>query len=359
MSRPLRILVVEDNEVDFMVLEYHLKKQGLDTVCLRVDSNAQLDAALAGEWSLVLADFNVPGMNFDATLNRIKSRQPDLPIILVSGGVGEETAVELLHGGLADFVLKGSPHRLAPAIERALDGVRERAARRQAESSLRQSEAQLHALTARLQAVREEERTRIARDVHDVLGQLLTGLTLDMAWLQKRLRNECESALQEAITDKFGEIKQLTDQMIQTVQEIASDMRPSVLDNLGLSSAVRFESGRFQKRTGIACQTEVVAPAPALTPERSTGVFRIFQEILTNIARHASASEVRIRLGTDGDRLVLAVRDNGRGITPEQLADHASLGLLGMRERAGQIGAEIRFVGEPGLGTTVTLELPL
>jgi signal transduction histidine kinase len=165
--------------------------------------------------------------------------------------------------------------------------------------------------------------------------------------------------LQDSIVDKFGEIKQLTDQMIQTVQEIASDMRPSVLDNLGLSSAIRFESGRFQKRTGIVCEIEIMASAPLLAPARSTGVFRIFQEILTNIARHATATRVHIRLAEIGASSAAGGPDNGRGITSSQLADDASLGLLGMRERAAQIGAEIRFIGEPGQGTTVTLELPL
>lgn len=226
-------------------------------------------------------------------------------------------------------------------------------------SERKQGEEALHALAGRLVLVREEERTRIAREVHDVLGQLLTGLTMDMAWLQKRLAKVGDAALRHTMTDKMGEIGQLTDSMIRTVQEISSELRPSVLDNLGLGPAIQFEAGRFQERAGIACEVSLPEPAPAMEPQRATGAFRILQEVLTNVARHAQATRVSIRLARCAGDLVLEVRDNGRGITPEQLADATSLGLLGMRERASQLGGRIAFAGEPGRGTTVTITVPL
>lgn len=230
--------------------------------------------------------------------------------------------------------------------------------RKQAEVALHQSKAQLHALAARLQAVREDERTRIAREVHDELGQLLTGLTMDMVWLQKRLPQVGDPDLRQAMGDKLAGVGQMTDTMIRTVQEIASDLRPSILDNLGLASALRFEAGRFQQRTGLACTVDLPAEAPKLETERSTEVFRIFQEILTNVARHARAGQVSIRLAETAAGSILEVRDDGRGITPEQEADPRSLGLLGMRERAARIGGEIDVHGEPGRGTTVTVRVP-
>lgn len=233
------------------------------------------------------------------------------------------------------------------------------AEQQRAEAALRQSEAALHALAGRLQRIREEERTRIAREVHDVLGQLLTGLTMDMAWLQKRLPKIADATLQRTMTDKLGEIGELTDSMIQTVQEISSELRPSILDNLGLGPAIQFEAGRFQKRAGIACEVSLPEAASTLEPERATGVFRIFQEILTNVARHAQARRVSIRLAEDAGDLVLEVRDNGKGIPPEQLTGAKSLGVLGMRERAAQLGGRIEFAGEPGKGTTVLLTVPM
>jgi signal transduction histidine kinase len=232
-------------------------------------------------------------------------------------------------------------------------------ARKQVEMALRRSEAQLHALAARLQAVREEERTSIAREVHDVLGQLLTGLSMDMAWLEKRLSKVADPALRQTMIDKLAEVQRLIDAMIRTVQEISSELRPSVLDNLGLDSAIRFEVNRFWQRTNIACTVEPPDAMPPLDVERATGAFRIFQEILSNIARHAQATQVSIHLAATADSLMLEVRDNGRGITPEQVAGANSLGLLSMRERAAQLGGHIDLAGEPGRGTTVTVTMPL
>lgn len=231
--------------------------------------------------------------------------------------------------------------------------------RKTSEIALRLSETQLRALAARLEAVREEERTRIASEVHDVLGQLMTGLSIDMAWLEKRLPKVTDPDLRQTMTDKLAEVRRLNDTIIRTVQEISSALRPSVLDNLGLDSAIRFEANRFQQRAEIACTAETPEAMPPLDRERATGLFRIFQEILTNVARHAQATQVGIRLAATSDSLVLEVRDNGRGIAPEEITSAKSLGLLSMRERAAQLGGRIDLAGEPGQGTTVTVTVPL
>jgi len=140
MNSPLKLLVIEDVPADFLLLERHLRQHSLDAECFRVGSDAELDAALQNEWDVVLSDYNVPGMDFIATLQRIRTYRPNLPIILVSGSVGEETAVELLHLGMSDFVLKGSLIRLLPAILRALNEADERRARQSAETALRESQ---------------------------------------------------------------------------------------------------------------------------------------------------------------------------------------------------------------------------
>jgi signal transduction histidine kinase len=227
-----------------------------------------------------------------------------------------------------------------------------------ADSALVRSEAQLHALTARLQDVREEERGRIAREVHDELGQLLTGLTLDMAWLEKRVDRVDDATLRREMADKLAEIGELTRAMIESMQTIASDLRPSVLDNLGLGPALRFEADRFQARSGLVCVVDAPTDIAPLEDGLATAIFRIFQELLSNIARPAGATRVGIHLTESEQGLRLEVRDDGRGITRAQQDDARSLGLLGMRERAAQIGGRIEFRGEPGQGTTVTLTVP-
>lgn len=227
--------------------------------------------------------------------------------------------------------------------------------RKRADAQLHQSEAQLHALAAKLQTVREEERTRLARNVHDDLGQQLTGLSLDLAWLEKRVARITDAELRQSMEDKITEIEGLTQTMLASVQEIASELRPDALDHLGLCAALRQEAERFTRRSNILCVLDLPASPSSLSPDTATALFRIVQECLTNVARHSGAARVDIRFAASGNGVMLEVRDNGRGISSEQLADPASLGLVGMRERAAQLGGVLSIVGEPGRGTTVTV----
>lgn len=226
--------------------------------------------------------------------------------------------------------------------------------RRQAEDQLRSSHEQLRALAAHLQSVREEERTRIARNIHDELGQGLTGLRMDLAWLAGRIREE-----QKPLLEKTKLMTTLVDTMIQEVREIATELRPGVLDDLGLAAAIEWEAREFQSRAGIRCQVTLPVEEIPIDPARSTTLFRIFQEILTNVARHAGATSVNAGLKEDAGNLILEVRDNGRGITEGEISDPKSVGLLGMRERALVFGGEIKITGTPGKGTTVTVRIPL
>lgn len=232
-------------------------------------------------------------------------------------------------------------------------------ARRRAEEALKESEFQLRALAARLQIIREEERTRIAREVHDVLGQLLTGLKMDLSWLERRLGRLTDVPLRDMVTEKITASNRLADTMIETVQRIATELRPSILDNLGLPEAIQFETRQFQHRTQIECELGELPHGLKLDAEVATGVFRIFQEVLTNVARHARATWVRIRFQHQPGALRLEVRDNGRGITKAELRGVKSLGLLGMRERAMGLGGRLRIGGRGGKGTVVVLVVPL
>ncbi len=241
---------------------------------------------------------------------------------------------------------------------RIIGGMSDVSERWRAEHRLEQSHRQLRALSARLESLREEERTRIAREIHDELGQMLTGLKLDLGWIERRLSaNDVPASLNPAL-DKAVEAAELIDDTIKRVQKISTDLRPGTLDTLGLASTIRHEASRFTERTGIAAQVELPSAEPALSKPAATGTFRILQESLTNVTRHAAAKEVFIRLREETGWVVLEVRDNGCGLSPDDVENPKSIGLLGMRERAELLGGEIQFAGRPGEGTVVTLRVP-
>jgi PAS domain S-box-containing protein len=225
-------------------------------------------------------------------------------------------------------------------------------------SEHRQAERAIRALATRLQAVREEEKTRIARDLHDELGQLLTGLKMDLRWIERHLGDLEPSPPINALVDQVVAASGLVDRTVLTVQRIATDLRPSALDRLGLDAALRQEARRFQERTGIACRLSLPEDLPPLRGEAATALYRISQEALTNVARHAGASSVVVSVEIDARALTLRVEDDGRGIGEEALDDHA-IGLLGMRERASMIGGEIQFSRGAVRGTVVALTVPL
>ena len=231
--------------------------------------------------------------------------------------------------------------------------------RKRGEEALLNSRNQLAALAVRLESVREEERTRIALEVHDVLGQALTGLKLDVAWVHKRITESIESARHAAVLARLDSARELLDSTIQSVRDIATTLRPGVLDEIGLEAAVEWQAQEFQHRTGIACDTTIKPRNMALSPEQSTALFRILQEILTNVARHAQATNVDIRLEQSGEQVVLQVGDNGKGISGVEQSGPKAFGLLGMRLRAQQQGGSFDIQGTPGTGTTVTVTIPL
>jgi len=230
--------------------------------------------------------------------------------------------------------------------------------RKQAEVDLHSSRKQLRALTGRLETLREAERIRISREIHDELGQKLTGLKMDLLWMEQHLCELESLPAANAILDRVVGTTELVDGIVGTVQEIAAQLRPSVLDKLGLGTALQYEARRFQDRAGIPCQVSIPERELALSPEVSTAFFRIFQESLTNVARHAHASKVEAELKAEPRFVVCSVRDNGKGITEADIANPQSLGLLGMKERVAQLGGEVVFKSHPGQGTVVTVRVP-
>jgi signal transduction histidine kinase len=201
--------------------------------------------------------------------------------------------------------------------------------------------------------VRERESTRIAREIHDELGQILTALKMDLSWLNKRLTNG-----QKALREKTKSMSKLTDMIIRAVQRISTELRPGILDDLGLIPAIEWQAQEFQDRTDIKCEITIDNGEIDLDQDRSTSLFRIFQEALTNVARHANATKIKVSLKERPDKLLLKIEDNGRGITEEQISDPKSFGLIGIRERIYPWGGEVNIKGIWNEGTTVTVILP-
>jgi PAS domain S-box-containing protein len=233
--------------------------------------------------------------------------------------------------------------------------------RKLAERALRESESrhraladELRRLTRYVQDVREQERTRIARELHDELGQTLTVLNMDLHWLREHPRLEFDIA-----QARLGSMCKLLDTAIRAVRRICTELRPSVLDDLGLVAAIEWQTREFQARTGIRCVTSLPGAALDLPKGLATAVFRILQESLTNIVRHARATQAKVSLAARSKTLLLKVSDNGLGITRQQASGRRSLGLLGMRERAIQWQGQVDVSGVPRRGTTVVLRMPL
>ena len=230
---------------------------------------------------------------------------------------------------------------------------------KRAETELRSSREELRALTARIQVAREEERTHVAREIHDVLAQEITGLKIELGWLGRRLAKPVGTRQRKILLEKVEALMRLTDQVSRSAQRIATDLRPVVLDSLGVCAATEWVAADFHKRTKIRCKTDVPDPNLVLDRDQSTALFRILQESLTNIVRHAAATQVEIRLEREASEVVLTIRDNGCGIREGDLEQSHSLGLLGMSERAALLGGSCTIRPQAGGGTLVEARLPL
>jgi signal transduction histidine kinase len=234
--------------------------------------------------------------------------------------------------------------------------------RKLAEEEVKRSREQLRALSARLQEVREEESAVIAREIHDEVGQALTGLKFDLEFIRRRLGQCGDLAERAKIEERIKEMYGTIDAEISVVRKISTHLRTKVLDDLGLVGAIESFAQEFQRRTGIACnvdQYDVEAMELGLDSQRKTAVFRIFQESLTNVRRHAEATRVWVDLRAEDESLILEVRDNGKGIPPEKLKHVDGLGIVGMRERAQAFGGHVEIESEPGEGTSVRVTIPL
>jgi len=359
-SLTVRVLLVEDSPEDADLLVAELSRGAFQPIASRVWTHEQMAASLdAQPWDAIISDYHVPGFGAVEALAFAQARGFDGPFLVVSSLVGEETAVALMKAGAHDFVMKDNLARLHPALERELRdaGIRREKRRTQAELELRES--QLRELTEFLRTVREEEQARIARELHDELGQILTSLKLDLAWLMPRLKAEGSP-----VRAKLRSMHDVIDGAVDAVHRIASDLRPAMLDDLGLVPAIEWQLQRYREATGAETHFHTSQDDLDVAPQVVNATYRIVQECLTNAARHAQATSLSVRIAHADDLLTVEIADNGRGFAiaaPEQARNESGtkrFGLLGLRERVQALGGTLSIESAIGQGTGVLARLP-
>jgi PAS domain S-box-containing protein len=475
-AAPVRLLVIEDVESDYELLLAELRRNGFSFTAHRVQSAAEMRAALAAApWDLVISDYNLPGFDALGALDLLHDLGVEAPFLLMSGAIGEEAAVEAMRRGAVDYVPKDRPLRLPHAIRRSLEAAAERRERRRAEAALTavaanlpgmlfrlrtstagsilsiayvssgvqqlfglspqeamadatgvtarlhpedrrrflaelesaalarrvwrgefrivtdegrtrwiqlgasprveegvltwdglatditplkraearltESQAQLRSLSGHLERAKESERATIAREIHDDIGGGLTAMRADLATLARHIEGD------PVAKDCLARLEQLVASAQQSSQSIARALRPVALDQ-GLYTALAWQARDFEVRHGVACRVNANERELVLDEETSTALFRISQESLTNIAKHAAAHKVDVTLFSDATIVSLEIRDDGRGVDPADLDKTGSFGIFGMHERVRDLGGWLEVSGQPGAGTTLMVVIP-
>ena len=480
MQKTLKILIVEDSEEDTLLLLRHLRRDGYVPTHQRVDSLAEAETALKSQkWDIVISDYVLPHFSGLEALELIRKNNLDIPCIIVSGRITDETAVAAMKAGARDYIMKDNLKRLGPAIERELaekearherkkaqeelrevseklylvtetiqdafwmsspdigavaylspafediwgvsrirferipyslvdtihsedrerflelckkhaegkpyggeyriirpdgsirwiydrgypiysdDGkvvmmtgvARDITPQKQAESNLKNAESNLRNMANRLVRLQEEERRNIARELHDQVGQSLTGLKL--------MINQAMRSPKEKTAPVLDEAQSVVTELIQQVREMSLALRPSMLDDLGLLPTLLWHIERYTNRSGIKVNFEHVGLQDYFSPDVNTAVYRIIQEALTNVARYAKVNEVNVRISKEDNAIHLTVEDQGRGFDLSRVSTKESAGISGMRERAQQLGGSLMIKTSPGNGTCLIAELPL
>ncbi len=484
--RRLRLLIIEDNEDDALLLTHRFRHAGYDLDVLRVDTPAGTETALRNQtWDLIISDHDLPGFSAIAALGILQQLGLDIPFIIVSGVIREETAIAAMRAGAHDYMAKNRLERLFPAVERELREAKNRRERSRAQLMQQQTEARLHAAAANtpgvifqmqrrpgekieflfaseatemllgmtpkmlcsdsslfeaqllpedkttlfaeleqtarlgdklnwegrihttagdtkwinvrgsarteadgtqvwegvmwnitqskrteaelrasqlhlkalsnhLQNAKEDERERIARDVHDVLGGHLVALKFSTSLIASKPDMPAEQ-----LRERIGQIQALIDDAIETVGRVTRELRPGILKDFGLAAAIESHAEDFAQRTGIRCEILCADDDIDLPEDESIALFRIFQEALTNISKHAEAETVEIRLMHTGDGVALEVGDDGKGISEDDLSKPRSFGLRGVRERVASLGGHVTLQSRVPRGTLLSVTLPI
>jgi len=348
---PVRILHLEDSRVDHALVRYALQRSQMACELTLVDTMDDLQVQLeTASFDILLADYHLPGFTGLDAWALAQELRPELPFVVLSGAIGESAAVEAMHRGVSDYLLKDNMHRLAHVIERALEISESRRAKAFADAELADSRQRLAELAEHLQASIEQERSDISREIHDDIGGALTAVKLDLAWVGRH-------ATDEVMQRHIQSAMEMLQHALDASQRIMLNLRPPILDQ-GLVAAVQWLGTSFERRTGTRVVVRRSADVIEVPREVQLVAYRTAQEALTNVAQHAQASAVTIDLSDREGFLTLEVSDNGCGLDAQALRKAKSFGLLGLKERAAKVGGWLDVSSSPR-GTSVILSVPL
>ncbi|MDH3209467.1 MAG: histidine kinase [Burkholderiaceae bacterium] len=349
-GRRLRLLHVEDSALDHELLLAHFRRSGLDVQVQRVETEAEFLQALNQNWDAIISDYNLPGFSGMIALDLVKASGVAVPFILVSGEIGEDTAVEAMRSGASDYLLKNNLKRLVPALLHAVQANESQLARLRSDLELRQSQQRLRELAQYLQTSVESERAAIAREIHDDVGGSLTALKFDLAWIARHSDSD-------EVLSRVSVALETVTHAIEASQRVMHNLRPAILEQ-GLVAALQWMANRFERRTGVVCHFSPQQERVELPTGVPLVAYRTAQEALTNVSKHARASMVRMDLAASAGVLTLEIRDNGVGLTPDDLVKVRSFGIRGLHERASTVGGWVDLTSGKD-GTTLILSIPL
>jgi signal transduction histidine kinase len=347
----VRILHLEDSRVDHALVKFALQRSQLANELTLVDTMEDFRIQLQSHpFDVVLADYHLPGFTGMDAWEVARELRPDLPFVVLSGAIGEAAAVDAMHRGVSDYLLKDNMHRLSHVIERAIEISETRRAKAHADAELADSRQRLAELAEHLQTGIEQERADIAREIHDDIGGALAAVKLDLAWVGRHAQDE---ELQRHI----GSAMEMLQHALGASQRIMLNLRPPILDQ-GLVAAVQWLATAFERRTGTRVVVRRSSEVIEVSRELQLVAYRTAQEALTNVSKHAQATAVQIDLSDREGVLTLEVSDNGQGMSAQALRKAKSFGLLGLKERAAKVDGWLDISTSPR-GTSVILSVPL
>ncbi len=348
---PVRILHLEDSRVDHALVKFALQRSQMRCEILLVDTLEDFRRELENRaHDIVLADYHLPGFTGLDAWDILRGSGSDIPFVILSGAIGEAAAVDAMHRGVSDYLLKDNMNRLAHVIQRALEVSQTRQAKARADAELAQSRQRLAELAEHLQTSIEQERADIAREIHDDIGGALAAVKLDLSWVARRAQDdETRRHLDTAL--------EMLQHALGASQRIMMNLRPPILDQ-GLVAAVQWLAASFEKRTGVRVLVRRSAEFIEVPRDVQLVAYRCAQEALTNIAKHAHATAVDMELSDREGVLTLEVNDNGQGMGTDALRKAKSFGLLGLKERAEKVEGWLD-VSSSSRGTSVILSVPL
>ncbi len=354
MKAPLKILMIEDSTMDAELIQREIKRSGMNFIAKVVETKKEFKKEIIDfNPDVILSDHSLPQFTSSEAFEIYKEVRSSAPFILVTGTVSEEFAVNAIKNGVDDYILKNNLARLPLAIKNSIKAKIAELEKMAAQKKLLRSEIQIRNFATHLNTVLEDERARIAREIHDELGQQLTGIKLNLALFKRHNR------FTKGVEEKINEVLVDLDNTMHTIRKIATELRPAILDTLGLIPAIAWISKEFEKKTQISCHFKNNLKDERVADKISTCLFRICQETLTNIAKHSEADKAVIEMKRVGNDLTLEICDNGKGMDKKKLSHSLSMGLIGIHERAKIIGADLKIDTKLNHGTSVKLTVAL